>query len=126
MLKSALVLQKAETFEGPAIVAHLGPDQGRRTQRSPQIMRYSIPLVVLGLLGGCATATPSSLTADNPASPSASEGGGQPLRNPLAADDLTRKTRELLAQDGKSQDQPSSTPNPEQQQTDQMSGMKMP
>src|SRR5208282_3321785 len=25
------------------------------SQRSPQIMRYSIPLVVLGLLGGCVT-----------------------------------------------------------------------
>jgi hypothetical protein len=89
-------------------------------------MKYSIPLVALGLLGGCVTAPPPSLTADNPASPSAPEAGGQPLHNALATDELTRKTRELLAQAGKSQDQPSSTPIPEEHQMDQMPGMKMP
>ncbi len=88
-------------------------------------MKYSIPFVALGLLGGCVTAPSPSLTADNPASPSAPEAGGQPLRNALAADDLTRKTRELLAQTGKPQDQPSSAPIPEEQQMDQMPGMKM-
>jgi hypothetical protein len=86
-------------------------------------MKYSVPLVALGLLGGCVTAPPPSLTADNPASPSAPEAGGQPLHNALAADDLTRKTRELLAQAGKPKDQPSSAPIPEEQQ---MPGMKMP
>ena len=89
-------------------------------------MKYFIPFVALGLLGGCVTVPSPSLTADNPASPSASEAGGQPLHNSLAANDLTRKTRELLAQAGKSPDQPSSTPIPEPQQMDQMPGMKMP
>ena len=83
------------------------------SQGSPQRMKFSVPLVALGLLGGCATAPPPPLTADNPASPSASEAGGQPLHNSLAADDLTRKTRELLAKAGKSQDPPSSIPIPE-------------
>lgn len=88
--------------------------------------RYSISLVALGLLGGCVTVPPPSLTADNPASPSAPEAGVQPIHNALAADDLTKKTREILAQAGKQQNQPSSTPIPEQHQMDQMSGMKMP
>jgi hypothetical protein len=88
-------------------------------------MKYSIPLVALSLLGGCVTAPPPSLSADNPANPSAPEDGGQPLHRPLAVDDLTRKTRELLSQAGKLQDQPSSAPIPEEQQMDQMSGMKM-
>ena len=88
-------------------------------------MKYSIPLVALGLLGGCVTAPPPSLSANDPASPSAPEAGGQPLHSPLAADDLTRKTRQLLTQAGKPQDQPSSAPIPEEQQMDQMPGMKM-
>jgi hypothetical protein len=77
-------------------------------------MKFSVPLVALGLLGGCVTAPPPSLTADDPASPSASEAGGQPIHNSLAADDLTRKTREIMAQAGKAKDQPLSTPVPEQ------------
>jgi hypothetical protein len=89
-------------------------------------MKYSLPLVALGLLGGCVTAAPPSLTADNPASPSAPEAARQALHNSLTANDLTKKTRELLAQAGKSPDQPSSTPVPESQQMDQMPGMKMP
>jgi hypothetical protein len=88
-------------------------------------MKYSIPLVALGLLGGCVTAPPPSFSANDPASPSAPEAGGQPLHSPLAADELTRKTRQLLTQAGKPQDQPSSVPIPEEQQMDQMSGMKM-
>jgi len=88
--------------------------------------RYSIPLAALGLLAGCVTAPPPPLTADNPASPSAPEAGVHLLRNALAADDLTKKTREILAQPGKQQDQPSPTPIPEQHQTDKMPGMKMP
>ena len=75
-------------------------------------MKYSLPLVALGLLGGCVTAPPPSLTADNPASPSAPEAGVRPLHNALAADDLTRKTRELLTQTGKPQDQPSVASDP--------------
>jgi hypothetical protein len=33
MLKSALVLQKAEAFQVPAIIAQVGPDQGNRKDR---------------------------------------------------------------------------------------------
>lgn len=88
--------------------------------------RYSLPpLVALSLLAGCATAPPPPLTADNPASPTAAEATVHPLRNALAADDLTKKTREILAQAGK-RDQTSPTPTPQQQQMDQMPGMKMP
>ena len=88
--------------------------------------RYSLPLVALSLLAGCATAPPPPLTADNPASPTAAEAPVRPLRNALDDDDLTKKTRTILAQAGKQEDQPSPTPTPQQQQMDQMPGMKMP
>jgi hypothetical protein len=87
--------------------------------------RYSIPLVALSLLAGCVTAPPPPLTTDNPASPSAPEAAVHPLGNPFAPDNLTRKTRDILAQAGKQQDQPSPSP-PEQHQMDQMPAMKMP
>jgi hypothetical protein len=87
--------------------------------------RYSIPLVALSLLAGCVTAPPPPLTPDNPASPSAPEATAHPLGNPLAVDSLTKKTREMLAQAGKQQGQPSPTPIPESKM-DQMPGMKMP
>ena len=86
--------------------------------------RYSLPLVALGLLAGCVTAPPPPLTADNPASPSAPEAAVRPLRNALAADDLTKKTRQIFAQADKQE--PSPTPTPQQHQMDQMPGMKMP
>jgi hypothetical protein len=88
--------------------------------------RYSLPLVALGLLAGCVTVPQPPLTADNPASPSAPEAAVRPLRNALAADDLTKKTRQVFAQADKQQDQPSPSPTPQQQQMDQMPGMKMP
>ena len=88
--------------------------------------RYFLRLVALGLVAGCATAPPPSLTADNPANPSAPEAIEHPLRNAVAADDLTKKTRQIFAQADKQQDQPSPTPTPQQQQMDQMPGMKMP
>ena len=88
--------------------------------------RHSIPLVALGLLAGCVTVPSPPLIADNPASPSAPEAAVRPLRNALAADDLTKKTREILAQAGKPEDQPSPPPIPEQEQMNQMPGMKMP
>jgi hypothetical protein len=87
--------------------------------------RYSLPLVALGLLAGCVTAPQPPLTADNPASPSAPEAVEHPLRNALAADDLTRKTRQIFATE-KEEEQPSPTSAPQQQQMDQMPGMKMP
>jgi hypothetical protein len=116
--------------------------------------RYSIPLIVLSLLASCATAPPPSLRADNPASPSAPEATVRYLRNALGADDLTRKSRQILAQAAEQQrrwdqsgsvsgdqqgqqmqnmpgmqmpkQQASPTPTPQQHQTDQMPGMKMP
>jgi hypothetical protein len=88
--------------------------------------RCSIPLIAVGVLAGCATAPPPPLAADNPASPSAPEAIEHPLRNALAADDLTKKTREISAQAGKQQDQVPPTPKPQQQQMDQIPGMKMP
>ena len=63
--------------------------------------RYSILLVALGLLAGCATAPPPPLTADNPASPSAPEATMRPLRNALGVDSLTKKSRQILAQAAK-------------------------
>jgi hypothetical protein len=116
--------------------------------------RYSILLVALGLLAGCATAPPPPLTADNPANPSAPEAAVRPLRNALAVDDLTKKSRQILAQAAKQQQQwdrsgpvsggqqgqqmqnmpgmqmpqqqASPTPTPQPHQMDQMPGMKMP
>jgi hypothetical protein len=116
--------------------------------------RYSILLIVLSLLAGCATAPPPPMTADNPASPSAPEATVRPLRNALGVDDLTRKSRQILAQAAKQQQQwdqsgpvsgdqqgqqmqnmpgmqmpqqasPTPTPQPHHQM-DQMPGMKMP
>ena len=116
--------------------------------------RYSILLVALGLLAGCAMAPPPPLKADNPASPSAPEATVRPLRNALGIDDLTKKSRQILAQAAKQQQQwdqrgpvsggqrgqqmqnmpgmqmprqhASPTPTPQPQQMDQMPGMKMP
>ena len=88
--------------------------------------RCSIPLIAMGVLAGCATAPPPPLAADNPASPSAPEAVEHPLRNPLAADDLTKKTRQIFAQADKQQEQPSPAPSPQQQQMDQIPGVKMP
>ena len=83
--------------------------------------RRSVVLIVAGVLAGCAAPSPP-LTADNPANSSAPEVIEQPLRNALAVDDLTKKTRQILAQADKPQDQPS----PQPKQTEQMSGVKIP
>ncbi len=92
--------------------------------------RYSIPLVALGLLAGCATAPPPPLTADNPANPSAPEATVRPLRNALGVDDLTKKSRQILAQAAKEQQQwdqsgPASG-DQQDQRTQNMPGMQMP
>jgi hypothetical protein len=87
--------------------------------------RYSIVSVALGLLVGCASAPPRPLTADNPASPLAPEATIRPLGNPLAADDLTTKTRQIFAQAAQQQ-RVSPTPTPQQGHMDQMPGMNMP
>jgi hypothetical protein len=113
--------------------------------------RYSIPIAALGLLAGCTTAPTPPLTADDPTNPSAPEATIRPLRNALGVDDLTKKSRQILAQAAKQQQQwdqsgPDSSeqqgqqmqnipgmqmpqqpsPTPQQNQTDQMPGMKMP
>src|SRR6266481_1624008 len=92
--------------------------------------RYSILLVALGLLAGCATAPPPPLTADNPASPSAPEATVRPLRNALGVDDLTKKSRQILAQAAKQQqqwDQSGPVSGGEQgEQMQNMPGMQMP
>src|SRR5260370_37705947 len=113
---------------------------------------YSIRLIALGLLTSCATAPPPPLTADNPASPSAPEATVRPLRNALGIDDLTKKSRQILAQAAKQQQQwdqsgpvsgdqqgqqmqnmpgmqmprQQASPTPQPHQMDQMPGMKMP
>src|SRR4030081_2845203 len=116
--------------------------------------RYSILLIAMGLLAGCATAPPPPLTADNPATPSAPEATVRPLPNALGVDDLTKKSHQILAQAAKQQQQwdqsgpvsgdqqgqqmqnmpgmqtpqqqVSPTPTPQPHQMDQMPGMTMP
>ena len=88
--------------------------------------RYPLPLIALGLLAGCAATPTPPLSADSPASPSAPEAIEHPIRNAVAVDDLTKKTRQIFAQAKKEQEQPSPSPTPQQQQMDQMPGMKMP
>jgi hypothetical protein len=67
--------------------------------------RYSITLIALGLLTGCTAAPPPPLTAGNPASPSAPEALVRATPDALGADGLTKKTRQLLAQAAKEQQQ---------------------
>lgn len=114
--------------------------------------QYSVPIVALGLLAGCATAPAPPLRADNPANPSAPEAPVRPLHNALDVDDLTRKSRQILAQAAKQQQQwdqsgpdsgeqqgqqmqnlpgtqmlqlPATSPVPQENQMDQMPGPKM-
>src|SRR6266481_4220861 len=92
--------------------------------------RYSILLVALGLSVGCATAPIPPLRADNPANPSAPEATIRPLHNALGVDDLTKKSRQILAQAAKQQQQwDQSGPDSGDQQGQQMQnmpGMQMP
>jgi uncharacterized lipoprotein YajG len=81
-------------------------------------------LIAVSILTGCAMAPQPQLNADNPASPYAPEAIEPELRNSLAADDLTKRTHQLLAQANKQLEQPSPTPSPPQQM-DQMPGMRM-
>jgi hypothetical protein len=71
-----------------------------------QVMeRFSTSLLAFGLLAGCAAAPPPPMTADNPANPSAPEATVRPLHNTLGTDSLTKKTRQILAQSAKEQQQ---------------------
>jgi hypothetical protein len=80
--------------------------------REQAMNRHSITLISLGLLAGCAAAPPPPLTADDPASPSAPEAPVHAARNTLGTDGLTRKSRQILAQTAKEQQQ---TPQGESQ-----------
>lgn len=88
--------------------------------------RYTTLLVPIGFLAGCVTTPLPPLAADNPASPSAPEATVRPLRNALAADDLTKKTRQIFAQAVNEQPQASPTPTSSQPQMDKMPAMGMP
>jgi hypothetical protein len=86
--------------------------------------RYSITLIALGLLIGCTTAPPPPLTADDPASPSAPETPVRTPPNALGADGLTKKTRQILAQAVKEQQQSNqSGPDAGDQKGQQMMNM---
>src|ERR1700730_17389633 len=67
--------------------------------------RYSLPLIALCILAGCATAPAPRLRADDPANPSAPEATERPLHNALGVDALTKKCRQSLAQAAKQQQQ---------------------
>lgn len=144
-------------FGSAAVLLRISPKPLiHKLQFSPgQIMnRSSIPLIALGLLTSCTTAPPTPLTADNPANPSAPEATVRPPGNVLGVDDLTKKSRRILAQAAKQQQQwdqsgpvsadqqslqmqnmpgmqmpqqqPSPIPAPPQYQIDQMPGMTTP
>ena len=100
--------------------------------------------MAFSLLAGCA-ATPPVLTADNPASPQAPEAKFTSLA-PLKRDAITQRTRQMLAQAAKQQEewdkngtmsgdqqgqQMQDVPGvkeqqPQQKQMEQMQGMRMP
>jgi hypothetical protein len=91
--------------------------------------RYCASLLALSLLAGCATGPPPPLTVDDPANPSAPEVPARPLRNALGADGLTRKSRQILAQAAKEQqqwDQSGPASGEQEEPMKDMSGMKMP
>jgi hypothetical protein len=103
--------------------------------------QYLITLIALGVLAGCATAPPPPLTADDPASPSATKAPVRTIRNALGTDGLTRKTRQILAQAAKEQQQSNQSgqvagdrngedvknmPDLQPPQQQQMPGMQMP
>jgi hypothetical protein len=85
--------------------------------------RTLLALLVANILTACTTVPVPPLTTDNPGDPSAPVAVEQPFRNPLAADDLTKKTGQIFAQTGKWGEQPSSTP--QRQDSSQMPGMNM-
>jgi hypothetical protein len=77
--------------------------------------------IALGLLAGCAINDFPPLTADNPASPSAPEAVGHPVRFSLGTDSATQRTRQLIA----ARAQQDSSVQPQQQQKDKtMPGME--
>lgn len=91
--------------------------------------RYCIALIAFGLIGGCVATAPTPLEADNPASPSAPEASVRLPHNPLAVDNLTRKTRQILAKSAEHQQTDENGPpsgGQRGQQLQIMPGMNMP
>jgi len=86
---------------------------------------FFLPIITFSLLAGCA-ATPPVLTADNPASPQAPEAKFTSLA-PLKRDAITQRTRQMLAQAAKQQEEwDKNGPVSGGQQGQQMQGMQMP
>ena len=84
-----------------------------------------LPIIAFSLLAGCAVAPPV-LTPDNPASPQASEANLKPLPT-LKRDAITQRTRQMLAQAAKQQEEwDKNGPVSGGQQGQQMHGMQMP
>src|SRR3984893_6404036 len=67
--------------------------------------RFSPSLLALSFLAGCAAAPPPPMTANNPANPSAPEATVHPVHNTRGTDSLTRKSRQILAQSAREQQQ---------------------
>ena len=67
-------------------------------------MRTPFTFLAAALMAGCASAPPPKLSASHPASPEAAEGRRLARVTSLGADDLTRKTNELLAAARKEQE----------------------
>ena len=95
------------------------------TRARQAMIRYSVPLLALGLLAGCARAPALLLKADDPANPSTPEATVRPFRNALGIDGLTKKTRLILEQAAKQQQQQwdRSGPDSGDQQGEQMKNM---
>jgi hypothetical protein len=104
-----------------------------------------ITALILTLIAGagCADTSPPPLGADNPGNPQAPEARVKPMSNRLGMDDITKKSRRILAAEGDrsgpvSSDQsqqmqnmpgmqiPRQQPKPDQQPMGQMPGMNMP
>jgi hypothetical protein len=94
------------------------------TRTRQAMIRYSVPLLALGLLAGCARAPTLLLKADDPANPSTPEAAVRPFRNALGIDGLTKKSRLILGQAAKQQQQwDQSGPDSGDQQGEQMKNM---
>jgi hypothetical protein len=77
----------------------------RDFQRWPGVHPAVARLFAVIFLTSCATDSPPPLTADNPANPSAPEATLRPPKNYLTPDELTIKSRQILAKSAKEQKQ---------------------
>lgn len=94
------------------------------TRTRQAMTRYSLALLALGFLAGCARAPALLLKADDPANPLAPEATVHPFRNALGVDSLTKKSRLLLEEAAKQEQQwDQSGPDSGDQQDQQMKNM---